>query len=93
MRNRKKQLAVTSLTLAAAAFASVAYASSASAQCQECAQYPDRDPFTQGLVVKQTPAPAVRPNSATLPRSTRNAHAEMRGYSGRSVGKAYHRHY
>jgi len=77
MMNGKKSLTTASLTLAAATLASFAFVSYASAQCAECAEYPDRDPFTQGLVTR----PEQR---ATIPsQATRNAHAEMRGPHGR----------
>lgn len=77
MNNSKKGLTTAALTLAAASLASIAFVSQASAQCAECAQYPDRDPFTQGLATRPQPR-------ATVPsQATRNAHAEMRTPHGR----------
>lgn len=57
----------------------MALTSSASAQCAECAEYPNRDPFTQGLVTRSEPRAAV---PSVLSQATRNAHAEMRGPHG-----------
>ncbi|WP_136626484.1 hypothetical protein [Bradyrhizobium macuxiense] len=92
MKKRTKGLAAASLTLAAAFMASMMFTSSASAQCAECAQYPDRDPFTQGLAVKPAPAPTVGQGGVASPRSPSNARAEMRPRHGRTVGSAGHRH-
>jgi hypothetical protein len=78
MINRKKGLTTASLTLAAASLVSVAFVSQASAQCAECAQYPNRNPFTQGLVTKTQPHATV----ASPPQATKDAHAEMRAPHG-----------
>lgn len=87
MIDSKKGLTAASLTLAATALVSVAFMSYASAQCVECAEYPDRDPFTQGLVTRTEPR-------ATVPSQvTRNAHAEMGSYPrGQHVGNPDHQH-
>lgn len=79
MINRRKGLTTASLTLAAASLVSIAFVSRASAQCAECAQYPNRDPFTQGLVTRPEPHATV-PSGPSL--GTRNAHAEMRASHG-----------
>jgi hypothetical protein len=68
----KKRLVTATLTLAAASLASVLFTSYASAQCSDCAIYPNRDPFTEGLMVH----PATQPSSASP--DVNNARAEMR---------------
>lgn len=75
MINRKKGLTAASL-FAAASLASIAFTSQVSAQCVECAENPNSDPFTQGLVTRAEPR-------ATVPsQASRNSHAEMRGPHG-----------
>lgn len=88
MKNGKRGLPAAFLTVAAACLASTVFTSYAFAQCAECALYPDRDPWTQGLVT--TPAP--KPRGAVSPHNPYNAHAEMRGHHGRYVGNLDHRH-
>ncbi|QPF87489.1 hypothetical protein IC762_14880 [Bradyrhizobium genosp. L] len=86
MKNRK-ELIVASLAFAAA---SLAFASPASAQCSECALYPSRDPFTQGLAI--TPAaPANDVASPAVPRSARNAHAQLRQHHAHHVASSARR--
>jgi len=89
MTNYKKRLVAASLTLVAASLASTVMTSYASAQCVECAIYPDRDPLNGGA---ETPAAKAAhpggPNGATAPsssaasRNANNAHAEMRSHRG-----------
>src|ERR1700730_15517448 len=78
-------------TLVAASLMSIALTSAASAQCADCATYPDRDILSNGA---QTPAAKMglmRPggaagspsapntaNSANGLNNARNAHAEVR---------------
>jgi hypothetical protein len=90
MMNRRKSVMAASLAFAAASLASVGFATQASAQCAECSMYPDRDPFTQGLVTP-APGPAVAPN-ATSHRSVNGAHAEMRGHHKRYVRNSDQQH-
>lgn len=56
MINRKKGLTAASL-FAAASLASIAFTSQVSAQCVECAENPNSDPFTQGLVTRPSRVP------------------------------------
>jgi len=71
-------------TFVAASLMSTMLASHAFAQCADCAIYPDRDPFTQGLA---TPAGKTgAPNGPISRRATNNAHAEMRGHYSQRVG-------
>src|SRR5689334_4138748 len=68
MMKQGRRLPATLLTVAAASLASVMFTSYASAQCLECDEYQNRDPFTQGLV---TTPPANQPGttSANRPQS------------------------
>ncbi|WGR96920.1 hypothetical protein MTX26_20955 [Bradyrhizobium sp. ISRA443] len=91
MTKRKEGLAATFLTLASASLASMMFTSSAFAQCAECAIYPNRDPFTQGLATP-APAPTVGQSRGASSRSPYNARAEMRGYHGRYGGNASRRY-
>lgn len=78
MINRKKGLTAASL-FAAASLASIAFTSQVSAQCVECAENPNSDPFTQGLVTR----PESRATVPSVPsQASRNSHAEMRGPHG-----------
>ena len=90
MTNRKTTLVASSLTLAAAALTSIAFTSSALAQCSECAVYPDRDPFTRGLLVTPTPAAAASPKRVVTHRVANDAHAEMRGNRVRHAANSDH---
>jgi hypothetical protein len=85
----KKRLVAASLMLVAASLTSIVLTSYASAQCVECAIYPNRDPLNGGA---ETPAGKSsrlgRPNGAVAPNTAHNAHAEMRGHRGRYVGNS-----
>jgi hypothetical protein len=80
MMNYGKRLLAASLTLAATSLATMAWTSAASAQCAPCSEYSNRDPFTGGLARPANPGRAIAPGAASISRSTRNAHAEMRGH-------------
>jgi hypothetical protein len=84
MINRRNRLIGTAVMFAGASLASVALTSYASAQCAECSEYNNRDPFTQGLTTSSTPGGAV------APRSPYNSRAEMRGYRQRHMGNTYY---
>jgi hypothetical protein len=64
------------LMVAAASLASVMFTSYAFAQCLECDEYPNRDPFTQGLV---TTPPANQPGTSSA-RNSYDSRAEMRSH-------------
>jgi hypothetical protein len=83
MTNFKKTLIAASLAFATTSLATVALTSYASAQCLECAMYPDRDPLNGGA---QTPAAkmglvqphgAAAANNASPSASLSNSRAEM----------------
>jgi len=57
------------------------------AQCLECDEYPNRDPFTQGLV---TTPPATPPAGAYSTRNSYNSRAEMQPYRTRHLRNSYH---
>ena len=86
-----RRLPATLLTVAAASLASVMFTSYASAQCLECDEYQNRDPFTQGLV---TTPPANQPGttSANRYRNPYNSRAEMRGYRNQHPRHSDRRH-
>jgi hypothetical protein len=87
MRNRTIGVVAAS---AVALLTPLVFASQASAQCAECAQYPMRDPFTQGLAL--TPS-AATPNSVASPRTTRSARAELRVHHRRYAASADRRNH
>jgi hypothetical protein len=78
--NYGKRLLAASLTLAAISLATMAWTSAANAQCAACSEYSNQDPFTEGLATPANPGRTVAPGGAGISRSTRNAHAEMRGH-------------
>jgi hypothetical protein len=88
-RSVKNRLAGTAVMFAAVSLASVALTSEASAQCVDCSEYQNRDPFTQGL----SPTPATPPTGETAPRAPNDSHAEMRGHHERHVANQEHRHH
>ena len=92
MMNYRKRLLAASLVIAAASLATIASTSYASAQCMQCAMYPDRDPLNGGA---ETPYGKMNrlarekgtaaPNVAAAPNTVNNAHAEMRGHRAHRV--------
>jgi hypothetical protein len=80
--NPKEMLVAAILMLAAATLTSMAFTSSASAQCAECSMYPNRDPFTEGLKTPEAAPPSPARPHATNPHALNNAHAEMRVQRG-----------
>ena len=76
-------------TLLAACLTSIALTSYASAQCADCAIYPNRDHLNGGVetpagrLEREAPNGAASNNSAT-PNNANNASAEIRGHDLRS---------
>jgi hypothetical protein len=90
MMNLRHRIAASSLLLAATSLASVVFTSQALAQCAECDEYQNRDPFTQGLTTNPTPGGTATPQVA--PHAAYNAHAEMRGRHERNTRNSHHQH-
>jgi hypothetical protein len=91
MIKQARRLPVPLLTVVAASLATVMFTSYARAQCLECDEYQNRDPFTQGLV---TTPPANQPGttSAKPYRNPYNSRAEMRADRNHHLRHSDRRH-
>jgi hypothetical protein len=79
-------------TLLAASLMSIALTTHASAQCVDCALYPNRDYLNGGAETPASKAQHAAPNGAAFnngaaPNKANNASAEFRGHSGRKHPK------
>jgi hypothetical protein len=96
MTNYKAKLLAAALMLAAASLTSIALTYGASAQCVECAMYPDRDALNGGAPTAASKMGlsvygAAPRATAAAPDTVKNAHAEMRVHPGRHVATSHDR--